>query len=222
MAKDYYVILGVPVNASDRAIRSAFRELARRHHPDHAGSSGARAFQEAEQAYRVLSDPTLRAAYDLERELPPASRLREPFAGEPRSWALEPVPLEGEHTEVRPSAEALLDRLLRGFRGDEEPKSEHEEPLEFELLLNPEEAEHGVLVPFEVPVLRSCGWCGGSGSDWGVPCRVCDASGSLLDRETVHVRIPSGVRSGTIIEASLARPGTRNVWLRLHTRIARH
>src|SRR3990172_2045794 len=63
--KDYYKILGVARTADDKAIKSAYRRLARKHHPDvaKAKDSGAR-FKEIGEAYEVLSDPEKRRRYD--------------------------------------------------------------------------------------------------------------------------------------------------------------
>jgi len=64
-ARDYYEILGVSKNASPEDIKSAFRQLARKYHPDINKESNAEAvFKEINEAYGVLSDPEKRAAYD--------------------------------------------------------------------------------------------------------------------------------------------------------------
>jgi len=67
VAKDYYAILGVNRNASQKEIRSAYRRLARKHHPDvNPGDKASEAlFKEINAAYDVLSDPEKRRKYDL-------------------------------------------------------------------------------------------------------------------------------------------------------------
>ena len=66
MAGDYYETLGVSRSASEREIRTAFRRLARRHHPDvNPGDKDAEArFKEINEAHQVLSDPESRKKYD--------------------------------------------------------------------------------------------------------------------------------------------------------------
>ncbi len=57
--RDYYEVLGVPKNADDSAIKSAYRKLAKKYHPDmNPGDKNAEAkFKEASEAYAVLSNP---------------------------------------------------------------------------------------------------------------------------------------------------------------------
>src|SRR5262244_4618938 len=63
--KDYYRILGVDRKADDKTIKSAYRRLARKHHPDVAkGKDAADRFKEISEAYEVLSDPEKRRRYD--------------------------------------------------------------------------------------------------------------------------------------------------------------
>jgi curved DNA-binding protein len=64
--RDYYETLGVPKTATDEEIRSAFRKLARKYHPDVAKDKKAaeEKFKEINEAYEVLSDPEKRKKYD--------------------------------------------------------------------------------------------------------------------------------------------------------------
>ncbi|MCB1769426.1 MAG: DnaJ domain-containing protein [Candidatus Competibacteraceae bacterium] len=63
--KDYYQILGVNRDASEEAIKKAYRRLARKYHPDVSKESGAEErFKEVAEAYEVLRDGEKRAAYD--------------------------------------------------------------------------------------------------------------------------------------------------------------
>src|SRR3989338_11000572 len=62
---DYYQILGVSKGVTDAQIKSAYRNLARKHHPDVDKSDGAeKKFKEINEAYQILSDPQKKSAYD--------------------------------------------------------------------------------------------------------------------------------------------------------------
>lgn len=63
--RDYYEILGINKGASEAEIKSAYRRLARQHHPDVDKSAGAaERFKEVSEAYQALSDKQKRSAYD--------------------------------------------------------------------------------------------------------------------------------------------------------------
>jgi molecular chaperone DnaJ len=62
--RDYYAVLGVSRDSSEADIKRAFRELARKHHPDVNPADGGEAFREINEAYAVLSDRDSRARYD--------------------------------------------------------------------------------------------------------------------------------------------------------------
>lgn len=82
--KDYYAILGVPKTAKPEEIKTSFRKLAKKYHPDlNPGDQQAEArFKEVNEAYAVLSDDGARAKYDLdwrresEKREPPQTRAK--------------------------------------------------------------------------------------------------------------------------------------------------
>jgi molecular chaperone DnaJ len=220
--KDYYLVLGVPRESSQQGIRSAFRDLARRHHPDVAGPEGARAFRDAVEAYRVLSDPEARQNHDarLAETAPfrvratPSAKVRDPYAP-----TREPLSVFGRPESIRPSADALLDRFFRNFSGLGVPKSEGPQPLLCDVSLSREEARQGGVLPIRLPARRPCPACRGTGRLAFFICRTCGADGSVQDQILVPVRIPEGVPSGTVLDLSLANWGIANVWLQVRVRV---
>jgi len=65
--KNYYIILGVGTTATANEIKAAYRELAKKYHPDknHDNKSAEEYFKEIQQAYSILSNPEKRKKYDL-------------------------------------------------------------------------------------------------------------------------------------------------------------
>src|SRR6266852_3701128 len=86
---DYYELLGVPRKASAKDIRTAFRKLARKYHPDlNPGDKTAEEkFKQIQEAYDVLSDSKKRQMYDqygfYSENLPPGGYPGQGAAGEP-------------------------------------------------------------------------------------------------------------------------------------------
>src|SRR6266849_3218745 len=84
--KGYYSQLGVASSASAETIKAAYRQLAKKLHPDIDRDAGAKArFQAISEAYSILSDPALRGAYDALRYTNPAPPPRD------RSEEIEPI-----------------------------------------------------------------------------------------------------------------------------------
>ncbi len=64
---DYYSVLEVPADATVEQIKRSYRRLARLHHPDVNKQGGELRIRELNEAYNVLSDPSRRVAYDIQR-----------------------------------------------------------------------------------------------------------------------------------------------------------
>lgn len=121
---DYYIVLGIAEDADDETIRSAFRALARRYHPDVGAGSSPVEFQRAREAYETLADPERRRRYDLQlkraRAVPvlvrqvavprpfaePLFRSRHTSFGAPTTWV----------TVTRPSFfDELVEEIFASF-----------------------------------------------------------------------------------------------------------
>ncbi len=73
LERDYYAVLSLPKDASDRDIRKAYRKLAQQYHPDNnpGDAEAEERFKEINEAHSVLGDPAIRREYDETREMGP-------------------------------------------------------------------------------------------------------------------------------------------------------
>jgi curved DNA-binding protein CbpA len=106
---NYYILLGVREDADSDTIRSAFRTLARRYHPDAGQGSSADRFREILAAYETLNDPNRREHYDRVLQNKRASILQ--FV-EPLRAQAAPEPMLGRRTVYEPLRSTRLDELI--------------------------------------------------------------------------------------------------------------
>lgn len=169
--RDYYEVLGVERSASPSEMKSAYRRLAVRYHPDkNSGDAGAEAkFKEAAEAYAVLSDVQKRQRYD-----------RFGHQGVSGGGGFDPDTF-GDFSDI------LGDFFGTGF-GDlfggrrtgrrDRPGAD----LRYQLSLTLEQAAFGTEEALEIPRLEVCGGCAGSGGAGGVapiPCETCSGRGQV-------------------------------------------
>ena len=103
--RDYYQVLGVSPHAGADEIKRAYRQLARRYHPDISGDDRTATFVEAARAYEILNDPRRRRAYDAARQFDSG-----PVHGQ-AEWLTDEVAIDF------PSVSGLLDRMRHSFFG---------------------------------------------------------------------------------------------------------
>jgi hypothetical protein len=108
-------------------------------------------------------------------------------------WRETPVSLLAVPQAVRPSSEALVERLLRNVTRLGVPKGERPEGLTFEVILSPDEALWGVAVPVGIPGVRRCPDCDGTGRMWLFPCVSGGAEGVVATEQVIRIRIPPRV-----------------------------
>jgi curved DNA-binding protein CbpA len=113
---DCYLVLGVAEDADEETIRSAFRALARRYHPDVGAGSSPLEFQRAREAYEPLVDPERRRRYDRQVR---AARVRpvvvrEVFVTPPfaEPWGSLHTSFGVPGTWVRGTRSSLFDELV--------------------------------------------------------------------------------------------------------------
>ena len=116
--------------------------------------------------------------------------------------------------------EFVRERVLRNFVRGETPPQGRADPIDVQVVLEPEEALAGGLAEIEVPTHYPCPVCRGSGRDDGEPCSVCDETGVMEETETVRVPIPPMVGDLDLFEVPLRGLGVHNYYLRLLVRIA--
>jgi len=189
--RDYYEVLGVAADAGADEIKRAYRQLARRYHPDISGDDRGAAFVELARAYEVLSDPARRRTYDASTRYAPVRSRSD--------WV---VPLDDEIAIDFPSVANVLDRMRDAFFAAGPVIT-----LAAEIVLTAREAFDGVTVPLEVPLRRTCRSCGGRGETWAEWCSGCGGLGEVAANQEMRVRVPAGVREGATFRFSVAPPG---------------
>ena len=102
-----------------------------------------------------------------------------------------------------PSVATVLDRMRRAFFGEAAAAADDE----LAIPVAPEEAFWGAVIPFAIPMRRTCAECGGRGEVWAEPCARCAGTGHRAVPHEFTLRIPAGVRDGTRVRFSIATPG---------------
>ena len=182
--RDYYDVLGVAPDAGADEIKRAYRQLAKRYHPDISGEDRTASFREVSRAYDVLGDPARRRTYD--------AALREAAQGV--NWLRDEVAIDF------PSVASLLDRMRHSFFGASAVE------LSAEIELTPEEAFWGADIPLDIPLRRTCPDCGGRGEVWEQGCVPCAGDGEVAAPHPLKLRVPAGVRAGARFRFSLTPP----------------
>ncbi len=230
MAKrDYYDVLGLKRGAGDADIKSAFRRLAKEHHPDRnpGDASAEQKFKEINEAYEVLKDEQKRAAYD---QFGHAA-----FEGGRGPGGFGP----DFSSSMSDIFDDLFGEFMGGRRGGRQRSGrERGADLRYNMEITLNEAFVGKQAQIRVPTSVTCETCSGSGARAGSrpttcqtcggagkvrasqgfftiertcpacqgrgetiddPCPGCHGQGRVTKERTLAVSIPSGVEDGTRI-----------------------
>lgn len=199
--QDYYEILGVSRTAADKEIKSAYRKLARKWHPDlHTGKEKEAAeekIKKINEAYEVLSDKEKREKYD---RLGANWRAGDDFQPPPDT--------EGFHFYTGGDAGAsgfsdFFETIFGGGFG-RSTRTTRRGPVqgqdtESELELTLEEAYRGGQKSLQLLAREMCQACGGQGHDGQSFCPHCGGTGVTSNTKTLAVKIPAGVADGSRI-----------------------
>lgn len=190
MAKrDYYEVLGVSRDATEDELKSAFRKLARKYHPDVNNAPDAEeSFKEINEAYGVLSDTDKRAAYDRFGH----QGVRGPNGGP-----------GFETVDFTDFADIFGDMFGFGGFGGRSRAASRTAPrrgadLQYQVVISFEEAIFGADKEIEVTKDEVCGTCGGDGAKPGTApttCPECQGRGEV--RQTRQTLLGSMVQVTT-------------------------
>lgn len=190
MAKrDYYEVLGVSRDASESDLKAAFRNLARKLHPDVNSSPDAEEkFKEINEAYSVLSDPDKRAAYDRF-----GHQGVKGFNGGPGF----------ETVDFSDFADIFGDMFGFGGFGGRSRTASRTAPrrgadLQYQIAISFKEAVFGAEKEIDVTKDETCGTCGGDGAKPGTSPKTCpECQGRGEVRQTRQTLLGSMVQVTT-------------------------
>jgi molecular chaperone DnaJ len=195
--KDYYETLGVQRDVSQDDLKKAYRQLARKYHPDlNKGSKEAEEkFKEINEAYHVLSDPQKKSEYD--------NRGNAAFSPGDTSW-YQPPSYDDLFRDF-----GLGDIFDAFYTGPGRAQKAAGADLWYRIEISLADAFRGTKNTIEVPHLYECGTCHGSGAQPGFirTCPTCGGSGEIAHvhrsgfQEVITVsRCPECGGQGTIID----------------------
>lgn len=233
LERDAYEILGVPRDVSDADLKKAYRKLARKYHPDvnPNDKEAEKKFKEISAAYDILSNPEKRAEYDRlgaaayyarpetaqDFEEVFASRgfadlFRDLFAG--RGAQAYGGPIRGD--DLAFSLEIDFMEAVKGTTTNISLEKSITCPAcqgtgyEYAGQTCPDCGGRGVMEKKvdNVRMLINCSKCHGAGRLGQQSCRRCGGRGLVLGTETLEVKIPPGVDTGTRLRiAGKGNPG---------------
>jgi len=220
MPKNYYIILGIPPSSTQEDIKAAYKRLAKEYHPDRY-PNGHTPFQNIQEAYSVLGDPSRRNAYDLRRSRRPgpathrssqsmrfkrSSSSAEPLIPERRSFEYEELQPRHAFQRYRP----LFDKVFeQRFDTIEEIRPEEDQgiPGAVTIALSADQARQGGQIRIAVPARLSCPGCRGRGGTGIYECWRCSGSGRIHGNFPVVIAYPPGIRDAHTAWISLDRYG---------------
>ncbi len=209
--KNYYEILEVNVDADYDEIKSAYRKLARKYHPDINKSPDAIAiFKEISTAYETLYDKDKRNKYDIlngifktdtKNNNTSSQKAQEEYADSVRK---NNIPNDTKPTTNKKSKEFFLFKTIKFFaaklKKHQKTKQFHKpqkgENINAEISITPEEVLTGSKRIINIRTTKTCPQCKGHKFKNGNKCSKCEGKGTITETKKITVTIPKGIKDG--------------------------
>ncbi|MBI5281640.1 MAG: molecular chaperone DnaJ [Candidatus Solibacter usitatus] len=189
--RDYYQILGIDRSSGEQELKSAYRKLALKYHPDRNPNNpdAEERFKEAAEAYTVLSDAEKRRAYDTYGHQGVSGAASQGF--NPDAFA--------DFADIFGDFFGFGD--LFGGGGRRRSRAQRGDDVRYDLEISFEDAIRGLEVEIQVPRLEACSSCRGSGAendDGWTSCSVCRGRGVVFYQQGfLSIRKPCGQCGGS-------------------------
>lgn len=216
--KNYYEILGISSDATADEVKSAYRKLARKYHPDVAGADGVEKFKEISEAYETLSDDTKRKRYDIlcgifnyNKSTSDRTMQKEAQKAYRQAQKQEDIIKEAnknkqksEKTSNSQDFSDILNDFIDGFKHQQKPKKETHRPVNgdnitTDVVITMLEAMSGVSKTVNILSTQECQNCHGRKFANGMNCPVCDGLGTISQHKKITVKIPANVKPNSKI-----------------------
>jgi molecular chaperone DnaJ len=173
--RDYYEVLSVSRTCTEQELKSAYRRLAVKYHPDKnpGDASAEEKFKEAAEAYSVLSDPEQRRRYDRFGHAGVSSSAGAGNWGAPGFGGIE---------DILGDLFGFGDVFGGGRGGARRSAAQRGADLRYDLEISLEEAAQGMTAQLRIPRLETCDTCKGSGAKAGTQpenCSTCAGTGQV-------------------------------------------
>ncbi len=176
--RDYYEVLGVAREIDEPGLKTAYRKLALKYHPDRNpdDASAEEKFKEAAEAYSVLSDPQKRAAYNRYGH--------QGLQGMGANAGFDPAAFT-DFSDIL--GDMFSDLFGGGRRAGGRSRAQRGDDLRYDLEISLEDSIRGLSVDIQVPRLDLCSRCQGSGAeknDGLVTCPMCHGRGEVIYQQS--------------------------------------
>jgi len=199
--KDLYKILNITYEATAEEIKSSFRKLAIKYHPDVASSnSDVEKFKEIKEAYDILIDETSRKKYDVLRGFY-KEKIKKEFETKRKNKYEEYIKKAKQHSQEPQSfGKTFNDALDNLFHTTKNPNVQNEvkkpingEDINVDVTISCFEAVQGTNRKVNILHTEPCPNCGGHKFINGAQCTMCKGSGVISLQKKINVKIPKGV-----------------------------